>query len=279
MPSACLPSAPTMPAKPVMKSCAAPAIAACLSLGACATLPQHSTALGARHASTLEDMQAVSPGLARYTTDTVHGGLWARPQLSPRDRSVVTLAVLIARNQSIDLPYQLDLALDNGVTPGEISEIITHLAFYCGWGNATAAVTAAKIVFAQRGVGPAQLPPARPVLLPLDLESEARRQAAVMQSVGATAPGVVEYTTDVLFHDLWLRPGLAPRDRSLVTVSALVANGQVAQLNYHLIRALDNGLTQEQASEAMTQMAFYAGWPSVFSALPAVKQVFAQHPH
>ena len=268
-----------MPAERVMKSYATPAIAACLSLGACAPMPQHTTAFGARHASTLEDMQAVSPGLARYTTDTVHGGLWARPQLSPRDRSVVTLAVLIARNQSVDLPYQLNLALDNGVTPGEVSEIITHLAFYCGWGNATAAVTAAKQVFAQRGVGPAQLPPARPELLPLDLESEAQREAAVLQSVGATAPGVVEYTTGVLFHDLWRRPGLAPRDRSLVTVSALVANGQVAQLSYHLNRALDNGLTQEQASEAMTQMAFYAGWPSVFSALPVVKQVFAQHTH
>jgi 4-carboxymuconolactone decarboxylase len=88
------------------------------------------------------------------------------------------------------------------------------------------------------------------------------------------APGVVQYTTDLLFRDLWLRPALTPRDRSLVTVSALVAGGQAAQVTYHLNRAMDNGLTKAQASEAMTQLAFYAGWPNVFTALPVVKAVF-----
>ena len=80
--------------------------------------------------------------------------------------------------------------------------------------------------------------------------------------------------TDLLFRDLWLRPALAPRDRSLVTVSALIASGQVAQITYHLGRAMDNGLTQPQASELLTHIAFYAGWPCAFSALPIVKDVF-----
>ena len=92
------------------------------------------------------------------------------------------------------------------------------------------------------------------------------------------APGVVQYTTDVLFRDLWLRPDLAPRDRSLVTVSALIASGQVAQLRRHLNRAMDNGLTQAQAAEALTHLAFYAGWPNVFSALPVAKDVFEKRP-
>jgi len=61
-----------------------------------------------------------------------------------------------------------------------------------------------------------------------------------------------------------------------VTVSALVASGQVAQISYHLNRAMDYGLTQAEASEALTQLAFYAGWPNVFSALPVVKDVFAK---
>ena len=81
----------------------------------------------------------------------------------------------------------------------------------------------------------------------------------------------MRYTTDVLFRDLWLRPGLAPRDRSLVTVSALVAAGQVAQIPYHLNRAMDSGLTKAQASEVLTQLAFYAGWPNALSALPVAK--------
>src|SRR5919109_1112740 len=79
---------------------------------------------------------------------------------------------------------------------------------------------------------------------------------------------------DPLLRDLWLRPDLAPRDRSLVTVSALIASGQVAQVAYHLNRAMDNGLTRAQASEALTHLAFYAGWPNVFSALPVAKDVF-----
>jgi 4-carboxymuconolactone decarboxylase len=227
--------------------------------------------------SHLDDVNKVAPALARYAQERVMGDLWQRPGLSPRDRSIVTLSVLVARNQPAELPYHLNLALDNGVKPGEISELITHLAFYSGWGNAISAVAAAKAVFVQRHIGADQLPRAtneKP--LPLDEAAEAQRAASVEQNFGKVAPGVAHFTTDVLFRDLWLRPGLAPRDRSLVTVSALVATGQVAQVTYHLNRAMDNGLSREQASEAMTQLAFYAGWPNVFSALPVVKAVFEQ---
>jgi 4-carboxymuconolactone decarboxylase len=95
----------------------------------------------------------------------------------------------------------------------------------------------------------------------------------------ATSPGIVQYTTDVLFHGLWLRPDLAPRDRSLVTVSALFTSGQVAQITYHLNRAMDNALTQEQAGEVVTHLAFYAGSPNAFSALPVVKDGFEKRLH
>jgi 4-carboxymuconolactone decarboxylase len=121
---------------------------------------------------------------------------------------------LIARNQTIEMPYHFSLALDNGVTPREISEIITHLAFYSGRANAMAAVAVAKDVFAERKIGADQLPLASGPLLPLDEAAEAQRAERVGQQFGATFPGVVQYTTDVLFRDLWLRPDLAPRDRS-----------------------------------------------------------------
>jgi 4-carboxymuconolactone decarboxylase len=221
---------------------------------------------------------ATAPALEHYTQSIALGDLWKRPDLSPRDRSIVTVAVLIAKNQSAQLPFYLARALDNGVKPGEISEIITHLAFYSGWPNAMAAVSAASQVFADRKIGVDQLPPARVELLPLDKAAEEQRAASVAQNFGTVAPGVAQYTTDVLFRDLWLRPGLAPRDRSLITVSALVASGQVAQVSYHLNRAMDNGLTGKQASEALTQLAFYAGWPNVFSAMPVFKEVFAKRP-
>jgi len=224
--------------------------------------------------SMLGDIHAVSRALELYTRDRLLGELRKRPDLSARDRSVVTLAALIARNQTKQMGYYINLALDGGVKPSEISEIITHLAFYSGWENAMSAVVSAKDVFHRRGISPDQLPPATVELLPLNEVSEKQRATNVEQNFGAVAPGVVQYTTDLLFHDLWLRPGLAPRDRSLVTVSALIASGQVAQVTYHLNKAMDNGLTQREASEMLTQLAFYAGWPNVFSALPVVKDVF-----
>jgi 4-carboxymuconolactone decarboxylase len=228
-----------------------------------------------RPALTLDDVRNVSPALAQYTQKMIVGDLWNRPDLSRRDRSLVTIAALIARCQTIGMPHYFNAALDNGVSPAEISEVITHLAFYTGWSNAFFAVEIAGDIFAARRVGPDQLPAASPELLPLDESSEARRASAVDANFGAVSPGVVHFTEQALFRDLWLRPDLAPRDRSLVTVCALVATGQVAQITYHLGRAMDNGLTEAEASEALTQLAFYCGWPCVFSAMPVVKEVFA----
>ena len=227
-----------------------------------------------RSALTPEDVRRVSPALEHYTRNVIEERLWKRPDLSARDRSIVTTSALIARNQTIGMLHYFNIALDNNVTPGEFSEIITHLAFYSGWSNAFAAVAIAKDLFEQRGIGIDQLAPVSPQLLPLNEAAEAERASRVQQDVGHVAAGVVQYTTDLLFRELWLRPGLAPRDRSLVTVSALVASGQAAQITYHLNRAMDNGLTKTQASEVLTHLAFYAGWPNVFSALPVVKSVF-----
>lgn len=227
---------------------------------------------------TLNDSRMVTPALEKYAQGPL-AELWKRPELTPRDRSIITIAALIARNQTIEMPFYLNGALDNGVKPCEISEIITHLAFYSGWANAMSAVAVAKDVFADRKIGVDQLPPASPSLLPLNKDAEAKRAAGVEQQFGHVAPGIVQYTTDVLFRDLWLRPDLAPRDRSLVTVSALIASGQVAQITYHLNRAMDNGLTQAQAAEVVTHLAFYVGWPNAFSALPVVRDVFEKRPH
>lgn len=224
---------------------------------------------------TMDDVRRVSPALANYTQATIVHDLWGRPGLSPRDRGIVTVAALIARNQVIGMTHYFNKALDSGVTPRELSEIVTHLAFYSGWSNAFSAVSVAKDIFDERNIGADQLPSATPNLLPLDESSENKRAAAVEANFGAVSPGVVMYTGEILFKNLWLRPDLAPRDRSLVTVSALVASGQVAQITYHLGRAMDNGLTKEQASEVLTHLAFYTGWPCVFSAMPVVKEVFA----
>lgn len=222
------------------------------------------------------DLRNVSPALANNQNTTLEA-LWKRPALSPRDRSLITVAAVIARNQSTLMPQQFELALENGVTAGELSEIITHLAFYSGWGNAMSAVEVAQPLFEKRGIAASGLPSAAADLLPINAQAEQARSQAVEQSVGsAVFPGLVSYTSELLFHDLWLRPALAPRDRSLVTVSALIAAGQVAQVTFHLNKAMDNGLTQEQAAEVVTHLAFYVGWPNAMSAVPVVKEVFAK---
>jgi 4-carboxymuconolactone decarboxylase len=219
-------------------------------------------------------VRLVAPALEGYTQGILVDDLWKRPGLSPRDRCIVTLAALIARNQTTLLPTYLNLALDQGVKPSEISGLITHLAFYSGWGNAMAAVEVTKGVFAMRRIKADQLPPADGPRLPLDAAAETQRAAITEQSIGPGFPGLVAYTNETLFHELWLRPDLTPRDRSLATVSALIAMGAFPQLTYHLNRALDHGLTREQASEVITHLAFYAGWPDAVSAVAVAKDVF-----
>lgn len=260
-----------------MRPLAATLFSFCLITGGTAAADQASTE-GANRMSKLEDVRAVAPALEDYAQKVVLGDLWKRPGLSPRDRSIVTLAALIARDQTVELPFYLGRALDNGVKPAEISEIITHLAFYTGWANAMDAIPATKDVFKSRNIGADQLPPASGPQLPLHEAAEKQRASRVGEQFGQITPSLVQYTTDVLFRDLWLRPGLAPRDRSLVTVSALVATGQVAQITYHLNRAMDSGLTREEAGEVVGHLAFYAGWPNAFSAAPVVKDVIEKRP-
>jgi 4-carboxymuconolactone decarboxylase len=221
-----------------------------------------------------EQVRSVAPALERDTQERLYGAVWNRPGLDKRDRSLVTMAALIARGQAPALGYYADQAIENGVAPREISESIVHLAYYSGWGNAMAAVGPVGEVFARRGIGTDQLPRNTPPSLPLNEAAEADRAKRVGDQFGALFPGVVQYTTDYLFRDLWLRPDLAPRDRSLVTISALIASGQVAQLTGHIPIGMNNGLTQGEIAEAMTHLAFYVGWPNVFSAMPVAKDVF-----
>ena len=96
------------------------------------------------------------------------------------------------------------------------------------------------------------------------------------QLLGDVAPKLAELTDDVVFGDVWERPELSPRDRSLITVAALVSLYRTEQLDAHLRRALDNGLTPEELAEAITHLAFYAGWPCAVSAVTRLREVLAE---
>jgi 4-carboxymuconolactone decarboxylase len=103
---------------------------------------------------------------------------------------------------------------------------------------------------------------------------EPQAQTKAQQLIGDFAPKLVSLTDDVLFGDVWKRAELSPRDRSLITVAALIAGGNTEQLRSHLVRARDNGLTETQLKEAIIHLAFYAGWPRAMSAIGVARQVF-----
>ena len=97
---------------------------------------------------------------------------------------------------------------------------------------------------------------------------------AARQAFGHFAPALADYTDQVLFGDVWERPGLSPRDRSLITVASLIALYRTNELPFHLKKALDNGISRDELVEVITHLAFYAGWPTANSAVTIAQRVF-----
>ncbi len=103
-------------------------------------------------------------------------------------------------------------------------------------------------------------------------------QSDMQKMFGDFAPKLVSLTDDILFGDVWERPELSPRDRSLVTIAGLLAGGNIEQLNWHIPYGLKNGLTKTEIKEAIIQLAFYAGWPKAVSAMNIAKRIFSETP-
>ena len=97
------------------------------------------------------------------------------------------------------------------------------------------------------------------------------------EAIRGTVPKLAEISDQIIYGDVWERPGLSKRDRSLITVATLVALGREKQLDGHLARALHNGVTKDEISEIITHLAFYAGWPAAMTAAQIAKDVFAKN--
>lgn len=97
---------------------------------------------------------------------------------------------------------------------------------------------------------------------------------AARKTFGDIAPALAEYTDTVLFGDVWERPGLSPRDRSLVTITSLISLYRINELPFHLNKALENGVTKDEIIEVITHLAFYSGWPTANTALSIARRVF-----
>jgi 4-carboxymuconolactone decarboxylase len=218
--------------------------------------------------------QRFAPGLAELTDDVLYGDVWRRSELSPRDRSLVTVATLIATGKTAQLPGHLGRALDAGVQPSEASGLLAHLAIYCGWPNAVSALEVYEQVYTSRKIdldglrATGQHIPAPP--------SDAARAKGMTDEFGAVAPKFAELTNKVVFDDLWRRRDVTPRDRSLATIAALAAMGDDDQLDVYLRRGVENGLSRLQLTEALTHVAFYAGWAKATEAMRAVRRSLSE---
>ena len=216
--------------------------------------------------------QRIAPGLAALTDDVLFGDVWNRPELSPRDRSLVTISILIATGKPAQLEGHLGRALSNGVLPTEASGVLAHLAIYSGWPNAVSALDVYDRVYAARKVDMASLAGVvPPVPAP---QSDADRAREVSEQFAILAPKFAQLTNDVVFGQLWRRADLTARDRSLVTIAALAGMGDDDQLDLYFRRGVESGLTPEQVAEALTHLGFYAGWAKSTKAMTAMAKAF-----
>jgi 4-carboxymuconolactone decarboxylase len=220
--------------------------------------------------------QKLVPGMANYTDKVLFGQVWPGEGLSPRDRSLVVITVLIATNKPTQLQGHLGRALTNGVTPQEASGVLTHLAFYAGWPSAVSALevydqvyTARKVDFSVLQATPAATSAA---------EARVEGVQPLLTDLQAVAPEFVKLTRDVVFDDLWRRGDLRVRDRSLVTIAALAAMGDADLLEPYLRRGIESGLKREEIAHALTHLAFYAGWGKSTKALTEVSRVLGAAP-
>jgi len=106
------------------------------------------------------------------------------------------------------------------------------------------------------------------------MPNKAHNAPQIMRDI---APALAEYTDNVLFGDVWERPGLSPRDRSLVTITSLISLYRVNELPFHLKKALENGVTREEIGEIITHLAFYAGWPVASTAVAIADRVYKEN--
>ena len=107
-----------------------------------------------------------------------------------------------------------------------------------------------------------------------DKNTENTEPSGAEKMFGDFAPALLHFTDDVLFGEAWKRPQLSPKERSLVTIAALTTGGNTEQLVFHLGLAKQNGATEDELIEAITHLAFYAGWPKAMSAMAVAKQIF-----
>jgi 4-carboxymuconolactone decarboxylase len=218
------------------------------------------------------------------------GDLWARPQLSRRDRSLLVLSVLAAQARDEELELHTQVGLNHGLTRTEIEEILLHVAAYAGFPAAMAASRHMDAAF-RKAEGVERLPARTPAAHLSDAERDARAADVRRSLTGGRA--AADPATDLAnmqrvlgavgtlafrwaFGEIWSRPELSRRDRSLVVLAILGALGQERELAFHVPAGLQHGLTRAEIEEIMVHLCLYAGFPRAVDAMRATREAFAR---
>ena len=234
---------------------------------------------------------AENGALGSFALDFVMGDIWSREQLSRRDRNLIVLSILGTLNQTNQLKYYVPGALNHGLTPVEIREIMTHLAAYAGFPKALDAMAVSNRILAELGhdTGPAGLEEAERLS---DAERRARGvevmarlsgndqslnpEEALTALAGKLGP-LGAYGIDFAFGEVWARPELSRRDRSLLVVSVLATLGRGEELDIHIPAAVRQGVTQIELEELMLTVFAYAGAPLAVEGMHKVIDHFEKH--
>ena len=227
--------------------------------------------------------------LGSFAFNTV-GDMWSRPQLSRRDRSLMIISVLSAQARDEELELHTQVGLNHGLTRTEIEEILLHIAAYAGFPAAMASSRHMDVAF-RKAEGVERIEGRVAAAQKSDAERD-RDAADVMRTLtgGRAAPdpaeafaniagslgGVGEFAFRWAFGEIWCRPELSRRDRSLVVIAILGALGQVHELAFHVPAGLNHGLTRVEIEEIMTHLSLYAGFPKAVDAMRAAREAFAK---
>ncbi len=234
-----------------------------------------STLTGTENPGAFADTFVASHGaLGSFALDFVMGDIWSREQLSRRDRNLIVLTILGALHQTNQLAYYVPGGLNHGLTPVEIREIFTHLAAYAGFPRALDAMAETNRILTELGhpVPPGGLGESDRLS---DAERRARGAEVMGRLSGNASPNPDEvlaamagklgplgqYGIDFAFGEVWARPQLSRRDRSLVVVSILTALGRGDELDIHVPAAVRHGVTKTELEDLMLTIFAYAGAP------------------
>lgn len=242
---------------------------------------------GRQQPSIIDALADVAPDLATMAISFVYGEVYPRPQLTLKERQLITVAALAALgNARPQLKFHVNGALNVGCSSSELVELMIHLVVYAGFPAGLNGVFAAQEVFQERGVTPAAAPTAATGTAPdarfrsgwdalMRIDGHAGEK--VIASLAHLAPDLGRFIIEFGFGDVYTRPGLDLVQRELITVAALAAMGTaMPQLKVHVHGLLNVGGTRDQLVEALIHVAAYAGFPAAINALLAAKEVLAE---